>query len=583
MIELRTLAVDHIHASPNNPRRTFNDATLAELATSIREQGVLQPILVRPLPIDRGPRGMPLSEKLDHFEIIAGHRRLRASVLAGLAEIPAVIRELDDIQSLEAAILENLQREDVHPLEEAEGYERLMKSGNYSLEHLMERIGKSRSYVYARLKLLALVPVAREAFYAGKLTPSTALLVARIPTEQQARAVKELTEGYDREPLSFRAAVRHVESSFMLELAKASFKTDDASYGAGPCTTCPKRTGNQPELFADIKSGDLCTDSACFNNKREVNYLRLKAIAEERGAKVIEGEAAQNIAPHGAGHLESKQFVSLQQHCYEAPKIPTYETLLGKDFQPDTYIKDPRTGELVPIVAKATIAEHLAAKGIALPSSRNEKEKDNERKAKAETAYREALLKAISARYAEQEPMEMSERELRLIADFMIERIGHDGRTRLSKLFGERDVKSLLTTTDLAIFLIQCAMIGQTHVPGYSTMISKPEKLIALAKSLGLDPAVVKREVQKAAKPVKTIKATAKKPASTPSDAAPAADKSAKKTKAPRAAKPKAEAKPEGKASPAPATPGNEAATPPAPVASKGVKDDWPFPTEARI
>ena len=193
------------------------------------------------------------------------------------------------------------------------------------------------------------------------------------------------------------------------------------------------------------------------------------------------------------------------------------------------------------------------------------------------------MLKAIGARYAEHEPMEMNECELRLVADVMIDRIGHDGRTRLAKLFGEREVKRLPNTA-LVGFIVQCAVIGEVHVPGYAT-IGKPEKLLTLAESLDLDPAAIKREVQKS---LKTAKKPAKKATPPPSDAAPAADKRAtdpdqKDQATPRLKKPAAKTA-KAKASPVPASPGNEAAAPPTPVASVvATKDDWPFPAEARI
>lgn len=576
MIELKSIALDHVHASPNNPRRTFVDATLAELASSIREQGVLQPILVRPLPMDRGPSGMAMSEKLNHFEIVAGHRRLRASRMAGLAEIPAIVREMDNVAALEAAVLENLQREDVHPLEEAEGYERLMKSGNYSLEHLLERIGKSRSYVYGRLKLLALEPKAREAFYAGKLTPSTALLIARLPADKQQKALDEIIKCYGGVPLSFRSARDHIERNFMLNLTKAPFKVTDDRFAAGPCTACPKRTGNQPELFADASSGDLCTDARCFNDKRETDYLRKKALVEEKGAKVIEGAAAKKIAPLGAGYIEPKTgYVALSQTCYEAPKCPSYEKLLGKDFTPDTYIRDPRTGSLVPVAKKTTIQEHLEAKGITIPTSRDEGDKERERKAKAETSYREALLRSISAELAG--GYEPSTADLRLIAETLYERIGHDNRKRLEKLFGERDIEQL-EHEQLFILLLQCALIGEVHVSGYMT-IGKPERLLAIADAVKIDHAALKREAQKALKPAKkSTKKPATKAASTPTHAAQAADRGA--PAAPRPKKPVAK-KAKAETNRAPAAPGNEKPSDTQPAApSVAPMGAWPFPTE---
>ena len=170
------LPIDRIIISPTNPRKHFNEAALGELAASIAQHGVLQPILVRKWTIDcKMPKGKCYGDMHGMHEIVCGERRWRASQIAGRAEILAIVRELSDLQVLEIQVVENLQREDVHPIEEAEGYERLIKWHGYSADTLAEKVGKSRAYIYARLKLTALAPVAREAFFSGKLTASTAL------------------------------------------------------------------------------------------------------------------------------------------------------------------------------------------------------------------------------------------------------------------------------------------------------------------------------------------------------------------------------------------------------------------------
>ena len=131
----------------------------------------------------------------ERFEIVAGERRWRASREAGLDTIPAIVRTLDDSQVLEIQLVENLHREGLHELEEAEGYEILMQQHHYDIEQLVAKVGRSRAYVYARLKLLALDKKSRDAFYAGKLTAATALLLARIPVPAlQQEALKAITD-----------------------------------------------------------------------------------------------------------------------------------------------------------------------------------------------------------------------------------------------------------------------------------------------------------------------------------------------------------------------------------------------------
>ena len=167
-------------------RRTHYDAAaLKDLAENIKAVQVIEPIIVRP------KRG---GEHTETFEIVAGERRWRASREAGLDTIPAIVRALDDSQVLEIQLVENLHREGLHELEEAEGYEILMQQHHYDIEQLSAKIGRSRAYVYARLKLLALDKKSREAFYGGKLTAATALLLARIPVPAlQQDALKAIT------------------------------------------------------------------------------------------------------------------------------------------------------------------------------------------------------------------------------------------------------------------------------------------------------------------------------------------------------------------------------------------------------
>jgi ParB/RepB/Spo0J family partition protein len=139
-VGVRIVELDHIEPNPEQPRLAFNQETLDELAASIREHGVLQPILVRPI----GP---------NTYQLIAGERRWRASRLAGLESIPALIEEIDDDTALEIAIIENLQREDISPLDEAALYDRMVTEHGYSIRKLADKLGKDKGYVENRLRL----------------------------------------------------------------------------------------------------------------------------------------------------------------------------------------------------------------------------------------------------------------------------------------------------------------------------------------------------------------------------------------------------------------------------------------------
>ena len=180
---IQDIQLGKIRESKTNPRRFFDEAKLAELAANIRQQGVLQPILVRPLP--EGEAGT--------YELVAGARRYRASKLAKRESIPATVRELTDAQALELQVIENVQRVDVHPLDEAQGYAALiqLQPNTYTVETIATRVGRSPAYVSGRLRLIQLIPEAKQAFYDDKLTVAHAFEVARLQPSDQRRALQE--------------------------------------------------------------------------------------------------------------------------------------------------------------------------------------------------------------------------------------------------------------------------------------------------------------------------------------------------------------------------------------------------------
>ena len=184
---MRHLQVNRIVASKTNPRKFFCPVKLTELAASIKATGVHQPLLVRPLPEWRVQEELALARaegrEPAEYEIVAGERRWRASIQAELEYIPVMIRAMTDAQALEAQVIENLQREDVTELEEAEGYEVLMKHQGINADQLKLKIGKSRAYVYARLKILDLCAEGKEALRTETIDFSRALLAARIPSK----------------------------------------------------------------------------------------------------------------------------------------------------------------------------------------------------------------------------------------------------------------------------------------------------------------------------------------------------------------------------------------------------------------
>jgi ParB family chromosome partitioning protein len=254
------LAIDQIHESTTNPRRTFDESKLYELAESIKHNGLIQPITVRP--------------NNQGFEIVAGARRYRAALLAELFSVPARIVDIDDAKALEWQLVENSQRVDVHPYEEAQGFQRLLDIPGYDVATLVEKSGKSASHVYARLSLLQLIPTVAEAFTQERITASHANLIARLPQESQAEAFEQCwrKDWQDKEPhlLPAKHVAAWIQTNLYLSLADAPFDREDPTLNpaAGACVTCPRRSGHNTSLFCDVQ-GDQCLDSACYHSKVE--------------------------------------------------------------------------------------------------------------------------------------------------------------------------------------------------------------------------------------------------------------------------------------------------------------------------
>lgn len=163
--------IDKINPNPNQPRTHFNETLLNELADSIRENGVLQPLLVR--------------KKGKGYEIIAGERRYQASKIAGLEELPVIIKEVDDQKMLELALIENLQRSDLNPIEEAKGYRQLIKASGMTQEALSKAVSKSRSSITNSLRLLDLPAPVQQYLFDGRLTAGHARAILAVPYEEQ--------------------------------------------------------------------------------------------------------------------------------------------------------------------------------------------------------------------------------------------------------------------------------------------------------------------------------------------------------------------------------------------------------------
>lgn len=248
---------------------------LSALAASIGAQGIIEPLIVR--------------EVRDGYEIICGERRWRAAVEAGLTTAPCIVRDLDDAQVLETMLVENSQRHDAHPVEEAATFSALIESG-YTASRIAERIGRPVSYVAQRLRLAEAHQSVRDALDADTITLGVALLIARQPQGQQEHLVALLRDVGGRVPTL--AEARRLIEREQRPLSAATWKLSDAKLvrAAGACTKCPKRTGAQVDLFDDVTE-DRCLDGDCWERKHEAYEAQLAAKAPPPPPREEENEA----------------------------------------------------------------------------------------------------------------------------------------------------------------------------------------------------------------------------------------------------------------------------------------------------
>lgn len=393
--EFASIELPLIVSSLTNPRKTFHADRLAELAESIKASGVHQPILVRRLPGSR----VADTDRSVQYEIVSGERRYRATQMAGLGTIPALIRPLTDDQVLECQIVENLQRDDLTELEEAEGYQALMNHSHLTAEDVGTKIGKSRSYVYGRLKLLEACTEVRTALREGTIDASRTLLLARIPDPKlQIKALEEIssTDYAGDLEMGYRTAAAYIQREYMLHLDKARFKITDAALlpEAGSCKACAKRTGHNPDLFSDVKGADVCTDPPCFHRKEAAHSEAMLKAAHDRGQTIIEGREAKALMPNSWGSVEG--YLRLD-NAQDSPTDQPLRALLGKqldDVVPVLIANPHKEGDLIAVLPSTQVAELLKASGRnEATGAAVEIDRNQASKAKADKAKQDAQLK----------------------------------------------------------------------------------------------------------------------------------------------------------------------------------------------
>lgn len=356
--------------SPLNPREHYDAGRLQELAGSIRESGVIQPLIVRGLEYRATPDGItnlwhldyratgaewraldlltsldpdlrlssPLSEEeariqighLPRVEIVAGHRRKRAAGLAGIADVPVIVRALTDQQVLITQLIENLQREDLNPIEEAGGFQQMLSQKDaagaslYTREKLAREINKSVEHIGERLSLLRLPGNAAAAIANARIGPAIGYLIARVPSDaMRKRLTAEVLKGFGDEsgPMSKRDVLDHIRRHYVKQLRDVPFDRSDARLVpvkldpdgqrrlGGDCDSCPFNSANMPE--GRSQKFHFCTLPPCYLAKVEAHIEVVKDKALAAGAIVVESEIAHRYIQHDGVPKHESGYIDL--------------------------------------------------------------------------------------------------------------------------------------------------------------------------------------------------------------------------------------------------------------------------------
>ena len=496
---VQDIPLDRIRESSSNPRRAFDEGKLRELAANIKLHGVLQAILVRPAP--DGTDGM--------YELVAGARRFRASKLAGKETIPATVRDLTDAECREIQLIENLQRADIHELDEGTGYRLLMelKPDFYTVETVAAQVAKSPSYVKGRISLTDLIPAAQTAFYEGKLTVAHALELARLRPADQERALMECFPGHrntasilkDRkaEAMTVRQLRDWIDREIHLDLKNAPFEVNDTNLlpAAGACLACPKRTGNNPLLFPEIRNKSLCTDPACYQAK-------IEALVRIRVAPFVkEGQTPIQISSAPYWQARSKSPDMLYEGHYrraeregECPHTRAAVIVDGRE-----------AGTVLHICADENCKTHRQSSRYEISPQERAQHRKLALAIRVQKESRSRILQAVRQKL----PSKLGRADFEMVALDYFRRIGHHNHHRLFQVYGWEEKKTktswggssvdheklaqvqirTMSAADLNRFLVTCALVPDLYCPGYSSAeaLSKEANLMRTAARYKVD------------------------------------------------------------------------------------------------
>ncbi|TWI80544.1 ParB/RepB/Spo0J family partition protein [Lacibacter cauensis] len=262
---LLNIPIGNITALPNYRQIDEDPAELEQLVASVKKDGIFQPVLVR-----------THKTEPDRYELIFGNRRFAAAQLAQLETIPAQVKEVADDNILEVQVIENLQRKDVHPMDEAAAYKAYKEKNGCDVKELAAKFSKPERYIAHRLALTTLIPELQKDFLKKQLTIAQAEVFAKLNPEQQKELMKAETQYGTRYASSVADLHDEINRLFLHDLGKAPFDKNDATLlpKAGACSSCQKRTACRTLLFEDVAKEDHCLDGKCFSMKIDLHLVK---------------------------------------------------------------------------------------------------------------------------------------------------------------------------------------------------------------------------------------------------------------------------------------------------------------------
>lgn len=412
--ELKTLPVDRLFASPANPRVIVDDQAQAELNADVLKRGVLTPLIVRKV------KG--------RYEVLAGARRLKAAKAARQKQVPARVVEVDDAAAHEIMVVENLQRKDIHPLDEAVNFQIILDRNNGDVLALAERVHKKPAYIQKVLVLNRLTARFKDWFRKGTLERDAAFAIARLQEPDQDRYYKDLEDGdKQRRAVSYSDVADWTMRHVLRDLARVPWDVKDAALDpqAGPCTTCPKRTGISKDMFVDVAEGDSCTDGACFSRKLDLSIAALEKKLGSVGVHYwyISKQQYETVGEGPARVLGTKDY-------YETTADKKCETLTKGLVK-----TGPGAGTAVWICTTKKCRVHrlsLGNHGERVSAKEAEEIKEQKQDRVRETKIRDQVLTAI----VNKTTAGFGKEDMALIANAMFGRLWHEYKKRFLKRHG---------------------------------------------------------------------------------------------------------------------------------------------------